>query len=295
MAKNKNTGLGRGLEAIFLENSVDESGSVSMLRLSDIEPNPDQPRREFDHAALEELASSIATNGIIQPIVVRSAGIDGYYQIIAGERRWRAAKMAGLTEVPVVIMEVDDKKAAQVALIENIQREDLNGMEAAKAFRNIMDSHEMTQEELSVALGKSRSLVANTLRLLDLPAATCALVEQGKLTAGHARALLGLIRKDEIDDTAKIVVEKGLSVRQTEELVRKLNRPRVEVQIKDDENDNPIVNYTAELEKRMTALLGSRVKIKGKGKNRILQISINDDKQLDELVTSLCGDNIFDD
>ena len=293
MAKNKNTGLGRGLEAIFLENSVDESGSVTMLRLSDIEPNPDQPRREFDHSALEELASSIAANGIIQPIVVRSAGMDGYYQIIAGERRWRAAKMAGLTEVPVVIMEVDDKKAAQVALIENIQREDLNGMEAAKAFKNIMDSHEMTQEELSVALGKSRSLVANTLRLLDLPKETCALVEQGKLTAGHARTLLGLIRKSEIHDTALIVVEKGLSVRQTEELVRKLNRPRIEVEIEDD-IDKPIVNYTVELEKRMTALLGSKVRIKGKGKNRTLPISINDDKQLDELVTSLCGDNIFD-
>ena len=294
MAKNKNTGLGRGLEAIFLENSVDESGSVTMLRLSDIEPNPDQPRREFDHVALEELASSIAANGIIQPIVVRSAGMDGYYQIIAGERRWRAAKMAGLTEVPVVIMEVDDKKAAQVALIENIQREDLNGMEAAKAFRSIMDSHEMTQEELSIALGKSRSLVANTLRLLDLPAETCALVEQGKLTSGHARTLLGLIRKGEINDAAKIVVEKGLSVRQTEELVRKLNRPRIEVKIENDDEEKPIVNYTAELEKRMTALLGSKVKIKGKGKNRTLQISITDDKQLDELVTSLCGDNIFD-
>ena len=294
MAKNKNTGLGRGLEAIFLENSVDESSSVSMLRISDIEPNPDQPRREFDQAALEELAASIAANGIIQPIVVRSAGINGYYQIIAGERRWRAAKMAGLTEVPVNIMELDDKKAAQVALIENIQREDLNSVEAAKAFKNIMESHEMTQEELSVALGKSRSLVANTLRLLDLPKETCALVEQGKLSAGHARTLLGLIRKNEINDTALIVMEKGLSVRQTEELVRKLNRPRVDVQIKDPD-EKPIVNYVAELEKRMTALLGSKVRIKGKGKNRTLQISINDDKQLDELVTSLCGDNIFDD
>lgn len=294
MAKNKNTGLGRGLEAIFLENSVDESSSVSMLRISDIEPNPDQPRREFDQAALEELAASISANGIIQPIVVRSAGINGYYQIIAGERRWRAAKMAGLTEVPVNIMELDDKKAAQVALIENIQREDLNSVEAAKAFKNIMESHEMTQEELSVALGKSRSLVANTLRLLDLPKETCALVEQGKLSAGHARTLLGLIRKNEINDTALIVMEKGLSVRQTEELVRKLNRPRVELQIKDPA-EKPIVNYVAELEKRMTALLGSKVRIKGKGKNRTLQISINDDKQLDELVTSLCGDNIFDD
>ena len=294
MAKNKNTGLGRGLEAIFLENSVDESSSVSMLRISDIEPNPDQPRREFDQAALEELAASIAANGIIQPIVVRSVGMNGYYQIIAGERRWRAAKMAGLTEVPVNIMELDDKKAAQVALIENIQREDLNSVEAAKAFKNIMESHEMTQEELSVALGKSRSLVANTLRLLDLPKETCALVEQGKLSAGHARTLLGLIRKNEINDTALIVMEKGLSVRQTEELVRKLNRPRVDVQIKDPD-EKPIVNYVAELEKRMTALLGSKVRIKGKGKNRTLQISINDDKQLDELVTSLCGDNIFDD
>jgi ParB family chromosome partitioning protein len=203
--------------------------------------------------------------------------------------------MAGLTEVPVTIMQVDDKKAAQVALIENIQREDLNGMEAAKAFKSIMESHEMTQEELSIALGKSRSLVANTLRLLDLPKETCSLVEQGKLTVGHARTLLGLIRKNEINETALYVVEKGLSVRQTEELVRKLNRPRVDIKRPEvDEAEKAFVDYTAELEKRMTALLGSKVKIKGKGKNRTLQISITDDKQLDELVTSLCGDNIFD-
>ena len=131
MAKNKNSGLGRGLDAIFLDNSVDESGSVTMLRLSDIEPNPDQPRRDFDQEALSELATSIAANGLIQPIVVRSSGMEGYYQIIAGERRWRASKMAGLTEVPVLIMELDDKKAAQVALIENLQREDLNAIETA--------------------------------------------------------------------------------------------------------------------------------------------------------------------
>ena len=196
MAKNKNTGLGRGLDAIFLDNSVDESESVTMLRLSDIEPNPDQPRRQFDQEALAELAASIAANGLIQPIVVRSAGSDGYYQIIAGERRWRASKMAGLTEVPVRIMELNDKKAAEVALIENLQREDLNAIETADAFKLMMAVYKMTQEELA---------------------------------------------------------------------------------------------------KKMTARLGSRVKIIGNGKNRKLEIAITDDKMLDELVTKLCGENIFDD
>ena len=146
MAKAKNSGLGRGLDAIFLDNSVDESGSVIMLRLSDIEPNPQQPRKEFDAEGLSQLAESIAAHGLIQPIVVRSSGSDGYYQIVAGERRWRASKMAGLIEVPVIIMEMDDKKAAQIALIENIQRENLNPMEEAAAFRALLTEYGMTQE-----------------------------------------------------------------------------------------------------------------------------------------------------
>lgn len=290
MAKTKNTGLGRGLDAIFLDNSVEESGSVTMLRLSDIEPNPDQPRREFDEEALSQLAESIAANGLIQPIVVRSSGMEGYYQIIAGERRWRASKMAGLTEVPVVIMEVDDKKAAQVALVENIQREDLNAIDTAKAFQAIIFDYAMTQDELSGILGMSRSLVANTLRLLELPDSVAKLVQDGTLSAGHGRTILGLKDKSKCDEVAEIIVKKGLNVRDTEALVKKYNKPVSSKPVPDE----PIVDYTLELSKKMTNRLGSRVKISGKGKGRRLEIAITDDKMLDEIVKKLCGDNIFD-
>jgi len=293
MAKPKNTGLGRGLDAIFLDNTVDESGSVTMLRLSDIEPNPNQPRREFDAEALAQLADSIAAHGLIQPIVVRSAGNEGYYQIIAGERRWRASKMAGLTEVPVLIMELDDKKAAQVALIENVQRENLNPMEEAAAFRSLLKDYGMTQEELSRQIGKSRSAIANTMRLLELPDEVMALVKEGKLSSGHARTLLGLKNPVRIEGAAKTVIGKNLSVRETEMLVRKLNRIEAELE-HPSVKEVPTVDYTAELAKRMTSRLGHQVRIVGNGRFRKLEISIPEDDALDALVTRLCGENIFD-
>ena len=293
MAKPKNTGLGKGLEAIFLENTADDGGNVTMLRLSDIEPNPDQPRREFDPETLSQLAESIAAHGLIQPIVVRSVGEDGYYQIVAGERRWRASKMAGLTEVPVLIMELDDKKAAQVALIENIQRENLNPMEEAAAYRSLLTDHGMTQEELSRQIGKSRSAVANTMRLLDLPDFVCEMVKGGLLSAGHARALLGLKNPGRIEGAARKITASNLSVRETEALVRKLNRleSKIDTVVVDDA---PLVDYTAELAKKMTSRLGHKVRITGKGKLRKLEIHFSDDRSLDDLVTRLCGDNIFD-
>ncbi len=296
MAKPKNTGLGRGLDAIFLDNSVDESGGVIMLRLSDIEPNPEQPRREFEPEALAQLADSIATHGLIQPIVVRSAGAEGYYQIVAGERRWRASKMAGLSEVPVIIMEMDDKKAAQIALIENIQRENLNPMEEAAAYKSLLKDYGMTQEELSKQIGKSRSAVANTLRLLDLPEEICSLVRDGKLSAGHARALLGLKNPTRMAGAASAVAGKNLSVRETEALVRKLNRldAKIASTLEEDNDDVPQVDYTAVLAKKMTTRLGRRVEIQKKGTQKKLTIHFEDDSDLDELVTRLCGDNIFD-
>ena len=295
MAKPKNTGLGRGLEAIFLDNSAEENGGVTMLRLSEIEPNPNQPRREFDPEALSQLAESIATHGLIQPIVVRSTGTGEYYEIIAGERRWRASKMAGLTEVPVIIMELDDRKAAQVAIIENVQREDLNAIEEAMAYRSLVEDYGMTQEELSKQIGKSRSAVANILRLLDLPDEVMALVKEGSLSAGHARTLLGLKNPVRIIGAANTVVTKNLSVRETEALVKKLNR--IEKELKDPKpvKDEPLVDYSAELAKKMTAKLGRKVSISGKGKARKLEISFSSDTELDELVNKLCGANIFDD
>ena len=198
--------------------------------------------------------------------------------------------MAGLTEVPVVIMELDDKKAAQVALVENIQREDLNAIDTAKAFQAIIFDYAMTQDELSGILGMSRSLVANTLRLLELPDSVAKLVQDGTLSAGHGRTILGLKDKSKCDEVAEIIVKKGLNVRDTEALVKKYNKPASSKPVPDE----PIVDYTLELSKKMTNRLGSRVKISGKGKSRRLEIAITDDKMLDEIVKKLCGDNIFD-
>ncbi len=295
MAKPKNTGLGRGLEAIFLDNTAEENGGVTMMRLSEIEPNPDQPRKDFDPEALSQLAESIATHGLIQPIIVRSTGSGEYYEIIAGERRWRASKLAGLTEVPVIIMELDDQKAAQIAIIENVQREDLNAIEEAMAYRSLIEDYGMTQEELSRQIGKSRSAVANILRLLDLPDEVMALVKEGSLSAGHARTLLGLKNPTRIIGAANTVVTKNLSVRETEILVKKLNRIEKEINDPKPEKNQPIVDYTAELARKMTARLGRKVVISGKGNARKLEISFSDDNELDELVNKLCGANIFDD
>ncbi len=296
MAKPKNSGLGRGLDAIFMENSVEDNGNVTMLRLSDIEPNPDQPRREFDPEALAQLADSIAAHGLIQPIVVRSSATEGYYQIVAGERRWRASKMAGLSEVPVIVMEMDDKKAAQVALIENIQRENLNPMEEAAAYRSLLKDYGMTQEELSRQIGKSRSAVANTMRLLDLPDEICAMVRDGKLSAGHARALLGLKNLARMLGAANSIVMKNLSVRETEALVRKLNRldAKIAATLENDGDDTPKVDYTEVLAKRMTSRLGRRVEITSKGNQKRIILHYENDADLDELATRLCGENIFD-
>lgn len=295
MAKPKNTGLGRGIEAIFLDNTAEENGGVTMMRLSEIEPNPEQPRRDFDPESLSQLAESIATHGLIQPIVVRSTGSGEFYEIIAGERRWRASKMAGLTEVPVIIMELDDQKAAQVAIIENVQREDLNAIEEAAAYRSLIEDYGMTQEELSRQIGKSRPAVANILRLLELPDEVMALVKEGTLSAGHARTLLGLKNPTRIIGAANTVVAKNLSVRETEALVKKLNRIEKELSDPKPVKDEPIVDYSKELAKKMTEKLGKKVVISGNGAKRKLEISFSDDKELDELVNKLCGANIFDD
>ena len=192
MAKNKNSGLGRGLDAIFLDSEISESSSNTMMILmSDIYPRPDQPRKPFDAEALAALADSIAENGILQPLLLRS-GNDGFYQIIAGERRWRAAKMAGLTEVPAVITEADDKKAFEFALIENIQRENLNAIEEASAIRELMVEYGLTQEEVAHRVSRSRSAVSNSIRLLDLPDNVMKMVADDEISSGHARTYWGL-------------------------------------------------------------------------------------------------------
>lgn len=290
MAK-QNTGLGKGLEAIFLDNTPSEQGGVSMLRLSEIEPNPDQPRKEFDEDALYELADSIKQHGLIQPIVVRSAKIDGYYQIIAGERRWRACKIAGLNEVPVVIMETDDAKAAQIALIENIQRQDLSPIEEAKAYKKLLEDYGMTQEQLAGQIGKSRSAVANAMRLLDLPEAVLDLLASGELSAGHCRAILGIKDRSKMILAANTARINGLSVRDTEKLARKLNREKPS---QPKENPDTKIDYTAILAQKMTSKLGEKVEIKKAGQTGTLAIHFNSDDELDELVTKLCGTGIMD-
>ena len=295
MAKEK--GSGRGLDAIFIDNyEIDEekSDKITTLRLSEIEPEATQPRSIFDHEPLEELASSIATHGLLQPIVVRE-GINGYYKIIAGERRWRASKMAGLTEVPVIIIEADDRKAAELSLIENLQRENLNAIEEATAYRALIDEYSLTQEEVSSRIGKSRSAIANSMRLLDLPKEVVELVKSNDLSAGHARALLGLTNKALMPDVAKKIVSKGLSVRLTEDLVRSINKKEANVKEDEPTTDEISVDYIADLEKRVASQIGRIFKIREKGKKKRIEIEYSDNADLENIIKKLCGSTFFED
>ena len=281
--------LGKGLNAIFMDNAaVDEDGrNIAVIRLSNIEPRADQPRKSFDEEALCELAASIAANGVLQPIAVRPTA-DGFYEIIAGERRWRAAKKAALTEIPAIVLNIDDQKAAELALIENIQREDLNAAEEAMAYRTLQEEYGLTQEELSQRIGKSRSAIANTMRLLELPPQVLKLLENGKLSAGHARALLGLQKKDQIETLANIVINKNLSVRETEATVRRMNSECV---IKPDsaQTESLKIDYVKDLERQIQKYLGRKVAICSTGNKKYIQIDFRDNTDLDTLLELLCG------
>ncbi|MBR6427080.1 MAG: ParB/RepB/Spo0J family partition protein [Clostridia bacterium] len=290
----KNTGLGRGLDSIFLDNTTEEKGGVTVMRVADIEPSRDQPRREFDENALHDLANSIAAHGLIQPIVVRPAQ-NGYYQIVAGERRWRASKMAGLTEIPVIVRELDDTKAAQVSVIENVQREDLNIVEEATAYRRLLTEFGMTQEELASQIGKNRATIANTVRLLELPEKSLKMLSDGEITPGHARAALSLKDKTRIDELTKTVYYKSLSVRDTEKLAKRMNRETDRTAAAIREKNAGEVDYTAVLAEKMTQRLGKKVEITRIGGTGKLKISFSSDEELDELVAMLCGENVFDD
>ena len=215
----KKFGLGRGLDSLF-DTGLDEGATT--LPILEVEPNRDQPRQDFDEAALAELSRSVAEHGVLQPILVRPVP-GGAYQIIAGERRWRAARAAGLTEIPVVIKELSDEETMVAALIENLQREDLNPMEEARGYRSLMEEYSLTQEETARRVGKSRSAVANALRLLNLPGAVQELVRDQKITEGHARALMGLDESAEISTMAQEIAEKGLNVRESERMVKRRN------------------------------------------------------------------------
>ena len=263
----KPSGLGKGLGALLGdEYTRAASSSASTLPISQIENYAGQPRKYFDEESLAELAESIAEHGIIQPLTVRKLS-SGYYQIIAGERRWRAARMAGLKEVPVVVIEADDRTAMELAMVENLQREDLNPMEEAEGYKALMDQYGMTQEQAASRVGKSRSAVANALRLLNLAPAVRKLVEENKLSAGHARALLPLSQRDQ-EKTAQTIVSTGLSVRQTEMLVKRLQTAQEE-----QEPPSPApaaVDYVAEAERDLSQRMGRACHIShGKKKGRI--------------------------
>lgn len=277
--------LGRGLDALFADNSIEEIASTSAVKLKimDIEPNRDQPRKIFDEDALAELADSIAKHGVIQPLLVRPMP-DGSYQLVAGERRWRASRMAGLTEVPVVIKELSDDEAMALALIENLQREDLNAIEEAQGIKALMDTLSLTQDEAAERVGKSRPAVANALRLLKLPDSVIALVSDGKLSPGHARALLGFKDEQDIIETADLIIEKGLTVRDVEKLVKKRN--------KEPKAEKPAArraSYYDEVELALTDFLGRKVKVGTKpGKESgVLEIDFFDKDDLTRLADAL--------
>ena len=265
MASNK--GLGKGLGALLgdFEEVSQEKSAYQSLPIYKVEPNPDQPRRDFDEEELQALADSITEHGIIQPLTVRELN-SGYYQIIAGERRWRAARLAGLGEVPVVIIEADDKKAMELALIENLQRQDLNPVEEALGYRSLMEDYGMTQEDAAKRVGKSRPAVANALRLLGLQQEVLEKVRSGELSAGHARAILTVKSEKKQLAAAQKIAALGLSVRQAELLCRNMAKEAPEPK------EEPVtlkVDYVAECEKQLSKHLGRGVKIvNGKRKGR---------------------------
>lgn len=296
----KLSGLGRGIDAIFLENTVEEpetTGGPQTLKIAQLEPKGDQPRKYFDTEALSQLAESIAAHGVLQPILVRKME-DGRYQIIAGERRFRAAKMAGLNEVPVVIMDSGEQQAAQIALIENVQREDLNPLEEAAAYRSLATEYHLSQEEIARQIGKSRSAIANALRLLDLPEEVRPMLASGELSAGHARALLGLRTVEDITTLAHTIVERGLSVRMTEEAVRKMNRRRTMLErAADDEEEEsaaPVVDYGRELERRVMKTIGRRVKLNTKRGKKCITFFYEDNEDLENFLRTVCGKDFFE-
>lgn len=290
----KSSGLGKGLDALLGDVSVREASSEgkSVLPISQVEPGLNQPRKHFDDEALAELADSIAQHGIIQPLTVRRLQ-SGYYQIIAGERRWRAAKLAGLTEVPAVIIEANDRKVMELGLIENLQREDLNPMEEAAGYAYLMKEFSLTQEMVSEQVGKPRSTVANALRLLKLPPNVQPLLEDGSISAGHARAILSLSSAAKQEELAELIVREDLSVRETERLAKsglKTKDPKPEVPKKElDQNDPQL--YVAALEEDLGKRFGRKVTIKAGKKRGKIELEYYNSEDLETLLSLLGGGN----
>ena len=288
MAAKEKKGLGTGLDVLFGANRLDEENESELLTLpiSKVEPRKDQPREYFDQQALQELADSISQYGLIQPITVRKLNT-GYYQIIAGERRWRASRLAGLTEVPVRVIEADDRKTAELALVENLQREDLNPIEEAKGYKTLIDEFGLTQEEAAKSVGRSRPAITNALRLLSLSPKVLEMVEKNKLSAGHARALISIADDRKQLDAANEVLEKGLSVRKTEQLAARLSK---EPEPEKEEDRKISVDYAAEISDQLSKSLGRKVKLtdgKKTGKIEIEFYGADDREALIELLRGL--------
>ena len=281
MASNK--GLGKGLGALLgdFSEEIPQDSAYRELPIYKVEPNPDQPRQEFDEVELQALSDSISVHGVIQPLTVREMP-NGYFQIIAGERRWRAARMAGLSDVPVVVIEADDRKAMELALIENLQRQDLNPVEEALGYQTLMEEYGLTQEDTARQVGKSRSAVANTLRLLALTPEVLELLKTGEITAGHARAILSLKSEKKQMEAAKKIMALSLSVRQAETLCKNMNKEPVEKPKVTFE-----VDYVAECEKSLSKHLGRGVKIvNGKRKGRF-ELEFYGEEDLQALLDAL--------
>lgn len=286
MAKEKKA-LGTGLSALFGDDIEDSTENISSLPLSKIEPGILQPRYNFDEEALSSLADSISQYGIIQPITVRLLD-SGYYQIIAGERRWRAARLAGLKDIPVKIIEADDKTTAELALVENLQREDLNPIEEAKGYRTLIDEYGLTQDEASKSIGKSRSAIANSIRLLNLSKTVIGLVEKNEISAGHARALLSITDEEEQCRAANEIIAKMLSVRQTEKLVSQIQKSHngKDADAKNDKN-NSSIDYLKITSEELSKRLGRKVHICDGKKTGKIEIEYCGDEDREKLIEQI--------
>lgn len=281
-------GLGKGLDALFesygAEPKADsEKSGVKQIKIMDIDPNPYQPRKNFDEEKIQELADSIKQHGVVQPIAVKKQG--SRYIIIAGERRWRAARLAGLTEIPAVTMDLTEKEIIEVALIENLQREDLNPIEEAQGIKQLIDQYKLTQEEVADRLGRSRPAIANTLRLLNLSPGIQEHLISGKLTGGHARALLAISDLKLRDQVAQRIIEKGMSVRETEQLIKKITNPQKGK--KKSKTEKPV--YLMELEMNLEEALGTRVQINPGKKKGIIEIEYYSDDDLERILEKVTG------
>lgn len=279
----KKGGLGKGLDAIFYDNAREDDAGAVELGINDLEPNRTQPRQSFDDSAMTELADSIAQHGVLQPILVRPL-LSGGYQIVAGERRWRASRMAGLTTVPAVIRDLTDSEVMQLALIENLQREDLKPLEEANGYKMLMDNFEFTQEEIAKTVGKSRPAITNALRLLNLPEDMQNMLERGEMTAGHARTLLSFKNEDQMKTAARRVTMEGISVRELEKMAKRANEEKPE---KADKPAKRRIRYYDEAELALRDVLNRVVHISGTKKKAALTIEFYGEEDLKNLLYDL--------